>query len=182
MVTVVPATPLVGENELMEAGGIYVKPVADVPVPPSVVTVILPVLPLATTAVIALSLTTVNEAAAVPPKLIAVAPVKYEPLIVTDAPVTPVAGVNELTTGAGINVNAVAEDPAPLGAVTVILPVVPPATTAVIILSDTTVYEAAAVPPKLTAVAPVNLDPFIVTVVPAPALVGKKELTEAGGI
>jgi hypothetical protein len=46
----------------------------------------------------------VKLAAAVPPKLTAVAPVNPEPVIVTEAPVPPDVGVNELITGAAIKV------------------------------------------------------------------------------
>ena len=51
--------------------------------PFDVVTLTLPVAPAPTTAVILVALTTVNEVAAVPPKLTAVAPVKFVPVIVT---------------------------------------------------------------------------------------------------
>ena len=47
------------------------------------VTLTLPVAPVPTTAVILVALTTVNEVAAVPPKLRAVAPVKSVPVMVT---------------------------------------------------------------------------------------------------
>jgi len=45
------------------------------------------------------SLTTENEAAAVPPKLTAVAPVKFVPVIVTVCPVKALVGINELIAG-----------------------------------------------------------------------------------
>ena len=48
-------------------------------VPPGVVTVIGPVAPLPTVALIEVALTTVKEAAGVPPKATAVAPVKLLP-------------------------------------------------------------------------------------------------------
>jgi hypothetical protein len=47
--------------------------------------------------------TTVNDAAAVPPKLTAVAPVKSVPVIVTVAPCAAVVGVNDTTIGAGVD-------------------------------------------------------------------------------
>ena len=56
--------------------------------------------------------------------------------------------------------------------VTLILPEVPDATTAVMLVAETTLNEVAAVPPKLTAVAFVKLVPVTVTVAPLPALVG----------
>jgi hypothetical protein len=48
------------------------------------------------------------------------------------------------------------------------------------VVEFTTVNDAAAVPPKLTAVAPVKLVPDIVTVVPVFAEVGVNEVMEAG--
>jgi hypothetical protein len=51
--------------------------------PFDVVTLTLPVAPAPTAAVILVALTTVNEVAAVPPKLTAVAPVKFVPVMVT---------------------------------------------------------------------------------------------------
>ena len=77
--------PDVGVNDVIAGAG-----VADVNVNPvllampfDVVTLILPVAPVPTTAVMLVALTTVNEVAAVPPKLIADAPVKFVPVIVT---------------------------------------------------------------------------------------------------
>ena len=67
----------------------------------------------------------------------------------------------------------------PTALVTAILPEVPSPTTALMVVLSTIVKEAAAVPPKLTPVAPIKLLPVIVTVLPAPALVGLKELIVA---
>ena len=79
----------------------YVKP-ANVAVPPGAVTLTLPVVPPATTAVMLVASTTVNDVAAVPPKLTAVAPVKLVPVMVTVAPLTANVGVKEVMVGAGI--------------------------------------------------------------------------------
>jgi hypothetical protein len=49
------------------------------------------------------------------------------------------------------------------------------------VVEETTVYEVAAMPPKLTLVIPVKLVPVIVTVVPAVAEVGVKEVKVGGG-
>ena len=67
----------------MVGAGINVKLLEELAVPPVVVTDIIPVVPLATTAVMLVALTTVKEAAGVPPKLTAVAPVKSVPVMVT---------------------------------------------------------------------------------------------------
>ena len=84
--------------------------------------------------------------------------------MVTIAPVAADDGVNEPMVGAGINVKLLEELTVPPGAVTDIVPLAPLATTAVMLVALTTVKEVAAVPPKLTAVAPVKLVPVMVTV------------------
>ena len=66
------------------------------------VTLILPELPLAKTAVILVEETTVNELAAVPPKLTAVVPVKFVPVRVIVAPIPADVGVKEEITGASV--------------------------------------------------------------------------------
>ena len=77
---------------------INVKP-ARVAVPPDVATLTLPEVPAPTTAVIWVALSTVNEVAAVSPKLTAVAPVKLVPVIVNADPVDAGVGVNEVIVG-----------------------------------------------------------------------------------
>lgn len=67
--------------------------------PLGVVTDTLPVEPLAGTAEMDVALITANDAAAVPPKLTAVAPVKLVPVMVTVVPDVAVAGVNEVIEG-----------------------------------------------------------------------------------
>ena len=59
---------------------------------------------------------------------------------------------------------------------TLTLPEVPAPTTAVIVVGLPADQEVAAVPPKLTAVAPVRFVPVIVTVAPFPALVAVNEV------
>jgi hypothetical protein len=104
------------------------------------VTDTVPVVPPLTTAVIVLGLTTVNVLAAVPPKLTAVVPVKFEPVIVTVWPLPASAGLMAVIMGAAAGdmlkvAELVTEPP---GAVTVILPVDPVATTAVMVVAFTT--------------------------------------------
>jgi hypothetical protein len=85
MVTTCPVFPDVGVKEVMVGGmaaPIKVKPVL-VPTPLAVVTLTLPVDPAPITAVMEVALTTLNEVAAVPPKLTADAPVKLVPVMVT---------------------------------------------------------------------------------------------------
>jgi hypothetical protein len=64
----------------------------------------------------------------------------------------------------------------PLDVVTLTIPVAPVPTTAVMLVALTTVKALAAVPPKLTAVAPVKLVPVMVTICPVFPDVGVKEL------
>ena len=70
-------------------------------IPPGVVTLTLPEVPEATTAVTWVELTTVNEAV-VPPKLTAEAFVNPVPLIVMVAPAEPLVDVKEVIVGTGL--------------------------------------------------------------------------------
>jgi predicted methyltransferase len=139
MVTTAPVAADEGVNEVIVGAGINVRLLEELAVPPGVVTDIVPVEPVATTAVMLVALTTVKEVAAVPPKLTTVAPVKFVPVMVTTAPVAADEGVNELIVGAGINVRLLEELAVPPGVVTDIVPVVPIATTAVMLVALTTV-------------------------------------------
>ena len=144
------------------------------------VTLILPEVPDATTAVILVAETTLKDVAAVPPKLTAVAPVKLVPVKVTVVPLPALVGFIKVMVGAGINVNP-ARVAVPPGVVTLTLPEVPEPTTAVMLVAETTLNEVAAVPPKLTAVAFVKLVPVMVTDVPTAPLVGLKLVMVGAG-
>jgi len=72
------------------------------------------------------------------PKLTAVAPVKLVPVRVTVAPLAADVGVKDVIVGAGIKVNP-ASVTLPPGVVTETEPDVPVATTAVMLVGDTTV-------------------------------------------
>ena len=95
----------------------------------------------------------------------------------------PDVGVKDEIAGAGVAV--INENPAllamPFDVVTLTLPVAPAPTTAVILAALTTVNVVTAVPPKLTAVAPVKFVPVIVTVCPVPADVGLNDAIVGGG-
>jgi hypothetical protein len=180
IVTVAPTGPLVGEKDVMcgAAPVVTVKLVELVAVPRGVVTVIFPVVaPEGTVAVILVSELMVN-AADVPPNLTDVAPVKPEPLIVTDVPTGPLVGENDVIVGAAeppVTVNFPVLVAMPSGVTTLIRPVVAPAgTTAVIFVSESTV-KAAVVPANFTCVAPVKPVPLIVTEVPTGPLVGEND-------
>jgi hypothetical protein len=176
IVTVAPVAAAVGVKEVIVGAGTKVNS-ANEASPPAVVTMTLPVVPAPTTAVIVVELITVKDVAAVPPKLTAVVPKKFVPLIVSVNPSPPLVGSKEVIVGAVaelyMNPVNVAVPPA---VVTVTLPEVPAATTAVMVVALTTVKDEAAVPPKATAVAPVKFVPLIVTVAPVAAAVGVKDV------
>jgi hypothetical protein len=130
--------------------------------PFDVVTLTAPVVPEPTTAVILVALTTVNVVAAVPPKLTAVAPVKFVPVIVTVCPVPAEVGLNDAIVGGGKYVKP-ARVPVPDAVVTETEPDAPAATVALMLVALTTVNVVAAIPPKLTAVAPVKFVPVMLT-------------------
>ena len=143
-------------------------------VPPGVVTIISPVELAGTIAVILVEDTTLNDVAAIPPKVTAVAPVKSVPVIVTVLPIAAVVGVNEVIDGAGIKVNPF-KVALSIGVVTDTSPLVPASNTAIIVVGETT-WNCAGVLPKVTVDALSKLIPVIVTVAPCPALVGVKEV------
>jgi hypothetical protein len=140
--------------------------------PPGVVTVTSTVPePAGETATIDVALETTKLAAGVLPNATAVAPVRFAPLITTDVPpaVRPVAGLRPVTAGPSAYVNRSALEVAvvPPAVVTCTSTVPEPAgDVAVIEVGLSTVKLAAAVEPKLTAVAPARSVPVIVTNVP----------------
>jgi len=138
------------------------------PIPDEFVSLIAPLDPAPTMAVIVVEFTTVNDAAGVKPKLTAVTPVKFVPVIVTVVPLAALVGVKDVTVGVLIKVKPPSKS-VPSGAITTTFPEAPEATTAVIVVALTTVKDDAGTPPKLTAVAPVKLFPVIVTVAPLAA-------------
>ena len=157
-----------------------VNPAKDA-IPPGVVTLTLPDAPTPTSAVILVAELTVKELAAMPPKLTAVAPVKFVPVIVIDVPPLPLVGVKELIVGADIKVKP-GIDAVPPGVVTITLPDAPAPTTAVIPVAELIVNELAATPPKFTAVAPPKLVPIIVIDMPDAPLTGLNDVIVGAGM
>lgn len=141
--------------------------------PPGVVTLTTPVVPLPTTAVI-LVLVAVYDEAFVPPNLTLVAPSRWAPLITTLVLLVPTSGEIELIAGAGTKVNLELLVTEPPGLPIVIFPVDPLPTTAVILVLDTILKEAAGVRPNTTLVTFRKLVPVTVTVVSIPADLGEK--------
>ena len=143
MITTVLAHPLPGEKELMVGAGIKVKAPGLVAVPPGVVTVMAPVVPLPTAAVMQVALATVKADAALPPNFTTLAPLKPLPLMVTTVPAPPPLGVNEVMVGAGMKVKVPALLAVPPGVVTLIVPVAPLPTVPLMVVALVTLKEAA---------------------------------------
>jgi hypothetical protein len=149
-------------------------------VPPGVVTETFPVEPSPTTAVILVADLTENDWAAVPPKATAVAPLKLVPVMVTEVPGLPEAGVNDLIVGANTKVKVALLVAEPPGVVTIILPVEPLPTTAAISVLEFTIKEPAVLVPNLTPVAPLKLVPVMIISEPVPPLTGENEVIVGG--
>src|SRR5581483_7245282 len=82
-----------------------------------------------------------------------------------------------------VSAKATLDAPVPAGVVTDTVPDenVPPGTTAVICVAESTVNDDAATVPNLTADAPVKLSPLNVTLVPAAPSVGESAVTDGTG-
>ena len=155
--TDVPASPLVGVKDVMlgTAEPETVKFVALAAVPPGATTLIFPVVaPLGTVAWICVAESTMNVAD-VPLKVTLDAPVKPVPVIMTDVPIGPMTGRNNVTTGAGgaATVNESRLVPVPSESPTEIVPVVAPAGTVAVICTFESTENVAVVPWNATAVA-----------------------------
>ena len=129
--------PRAETHRLNDGGTSTVKFVLLAPVPPGPVTAIGPVIaPAGTVAVIWISKITLKMAAT-PPKVTAVAPLKFAPEMVTLAPASPLVGKKEVTCGTGgggtVTVKSPELVPVPAGVVTVIGPVVAPLGTVAVI-------------------------------------------------
>ena len=153
---------------------------AKEPVPPGVVTLIEPEPPEGVTAVIVVGEIVLNELAGTPAKLTAVTPLKLVPVMVTVTPAAAVVGTKPVIPGGGRKVKPPRE-PWPVGVTTFTFPEAPLPTVALMEVDDNTVNPNAETPPKLTDVAPKKFTPVIMTRLPAPAIVGVKEVTITGG-
>ena len=182
MTTTVPTGPVTGVKLVMVGGVPTVNGVAEVAMPPGVVTLMGPVVtPAGALTVICVAEFTTKPGAAVPLKATAVAPVKFVPVIVTTVPARPPVGVKLVMVGGWITVKLVAEAVVLMGVVTPMGPVVAPAgTVAVSWVAEFTVNVGATVPLKRTCVAPVRSVPVMTTTVPTGPVVGVK-LVMVGG-
>lgn len=101
IVTRVPTGPVSGVSAVI-AGTMTLKLEALFPVPPGFVTEIrLLVAPAGTAVVICVSESIEKVVTGVEPKLTLVAPVKFDPVMVTVAPTSPDVGENDVTAGTG---------------------------------------------------------------------------------
>ena len=100
IVTLAPTNPLVGEKlVIVGTATANVKLLAETAVPCGVTMEIFPVTaPLGTTAVTVVALTAINAAAA-PPIVTEVAPLKFVPVIVTELPTAPLVGLKLVMLG-----------------------------------------------------------------------------------
>ena len=149
---------------------------ADIALPPGVVTENFPVAaPAGTIAVICVALFTL-KVADVPLSENPVAPVKFVPVTMTEFPTCPLLGLKPVMVGAGTGTDTVkllVEVALPCGVTTEIFPVVAPlGTVAIICVALLTVIEGEATPLKETAVAPYRLVPLTVTEAPTAPLMG----------
>lgn len=158
--------------------------VALLPVPPAVVTEILPVAVAGTAARMLVADKTVNGAET-PLKLTDVAPARFVPVIVTPSPRPPVVGLNDVTVGitrVAVAVKLVALVAVPPAATTLILPVIAPTGTPTTIeFAETTLKAVVFVPPKLIEFTFTKFVPVIVTLVPGPPVVAVNEVIEGAG-
>jgi hypothetical protein len=184
IVTEVPTSPADGDRPLIDGRWITVNGEPLLLVPVTVTTTFPVVAPVGTGTTIEAALQLVGVAA-VPLKLTVLLPwlaPKFEPLIVTDVPITPDAGDKLLIAGSWVTVN---KEPLLLlpPTVTTTLPVVVPVGTGTTIELPLQLVGVAAVPLKLTVLLPwlaPKFEPLIVTEVPTSPEDGDRPLMTGG--
>jgi hypothetical protein len=130
--TVFPTGPLAGVKPVIR--GATVKLVELVAVLPAVVTLIGPVVALAGTVAVICVLESTWKVDDTPLNFSAATPVKAVPVIVTLSPTFPLTGVKLVMLGLTVKFPVLV--PVPTGVVTLILPVVAPADTVAVILTE----------------------------------------------
>ncbi len=120
--------------------------------------------------------TTLKLAAATPPKLTAVAPVKLDPKIITLAPGAPLVGAKPLIIAVESTLKLALLVAVPPGVITLIGPLPALAGTVVVICVDELTVKNASTPLNLTLETPLKFVPNIITDVPTMPLVGLKPL------
>ncbi len=153
--------------------------------PPAVMTVMVPDgAPLGRTKVIVVGETTVNEAAAAPPTVTELAPVRFVPVTVMTVPAAPDVGEKLVMVGVGgTTVKVVLPLVAvPPGVVMLMTPVNAPLGTVMLTVPSRFTVKVAATPPMLTLLAPVRFVPVTVMTVPAAPDVGEKLVMVGAGV
>src|SRR5205085_1790487 len=130
MATEVPTGPLVGVKEvIVGGGGVSMKESTEVAVPPGVVTLMFGAEPVpAGTGAVILVAELTTYVVSTPPNLTLLALRKLVPVIVTDVPAGPLAGVKDVTVGGdggAVTVNEFVDVSDPPGVVTLIFGVAP---------------------------------------------------------
>lgn len=167
----------------LKTGAVIVKAEVLLPVPPGVVTEIVPVVaPTGTVAISEVDVTDEIDVEATPLKLTKVAPARLVPLIVMALPAKPLVGPNVVTVGNGsVTTKAVGLYAVPVVVVTLILPVVAPvgmiAVSDVGLATTTDVH----VKPSTFTTDPVRLVPVTVILVPTGPLAGENDVTVGTG-
>lgn len=111
-------------------------------------------------------------------KRTALIPVKLVPLICTEEPTGPVAGVNVVIVGTWVTMKSVALVPVPLALAIVMRPVVAPVGTVVVICVLELTVNAAFTPLNFTVTVPLKSAPVIVTLEPTGPLVGVNDVID----
>jgi hypothetical protein len=174
MVMSAPTAPAVGEKPKMVGGRRTTKLAPLVAVPAGLVTVMGPVVaPAGTVAVICVLLLSVKTAV-MPLKRTSVVPVKFVPVMVTDAPTGPDVGEKLAIVGGRMTTKLALLVAVPAGLVTVMGPVVAPAGTVAVIWVGLLTVNEALTPLKRTSVTSTKFTPRMVTLVPTVPAVGEK--------
>ena len=159
---------------------VTVKLLVLVAVPPAVVTLTGPVVAVAGTIAWIDASERTLKVALVPLKVTAVAPVRFEPLMVTVLPAGPLAGVKLEIAGGTKTVKAPELCAVPPGVATLTGPLEAPTGTVAWMTESETTVKLALAPLNATLVAPVKFAPLIVTDVPTGPLAGAKPAMVGG--
>jgi hypothetical protein len=174
--TLTPAIAFCGRKEEISGGKMKRKPSNEAD-PPRVETTILPSLaPSPTKAVIWLADMILKEVTALFPILTERVVEKFVPYILISVPLPPRTGSTEDIVGKGIKVKPFNSAVPPIF-VTATDPEAPEASTASMLVGESTLKELASTPPNLTELICSKFTPLIVTEVPAPALAGEIKST-----
>ena len=186
IVTDVATTPVAGDSEVIDGGGVTVNPEPLLARPPTVTTTLPVDAPpgTATTMLVADQLVGVTVIPANCTVLVPCVAPKALPAIVTAIPMGPLDGDSEVIAGAVITVNAAPLLAAP-PTMTTTFPLAAPAGTGTTMLVGDQLVGVATMPPNVTVLAPCvapNVVPAMVTDVPTIPLVGVNDVMDGGTV